>query len=116
MIVRVEIEEDDLTKEGEEQLEADAARKIPDSNASQWHKLIYFINKIKGGVDKPDYLRINNKFIRQYVEIERVENTPGSVAGAGSGDFHHYRLQRRKEKYRMAKMQWLFKTVITIYK
>eukprot|EP01022_Parablepharisma_sp_SALTPOND_P013996 TRINITY_DN1882_c0_g1_i1.p4 TRINITY_DN1882_c0_g1~~TRINITY_DN1882_c0_g1_i1.p4 ORF type:complete len:202 (+),score=51.56 TRINITY_DN1882_c0_g1_i1:1723-2328(+) len=54
----------------------------------------------------PDYRRINNKFIRSSVEIEKTVNISGSTAGAGSGDFHRYRIQRRKEKYRMAKMEF----------
>jgi len=35
-----------------------------------------------------------------------VHNTPGSSAGAGSGEFHLYRQQRRREGFRLAKMEW----------
>ena len=110
MIVRVEIEEDDLTKEENNQGEEERRGKMGNEGTIGTQNTN--ITKPKSALDKPDYLKINNKFIRQYVEIERVENTTSSTAGAGSGDFHHYRLQRRKEKYRMAKMQWLFQTVI----
>jgi hypothetical protein len=67
------------------------------------------------GSDKPDYLKNNNKFINGVVEIEKIENGAGSTAGAGSGDFHHYRSQRRRERYRVAKMEWQFKQVITLF-
>ena len=56
--------------------------------------------------EKPDYLKNNNKFLPEYIYIEKVENVYGSTAGAGSGDFHHYRSQRRRERYRLAKMDW----------
>jgi len=34
-----------------------------------------------------------------------IKNTPGSTAGAGSGDFHQYRYLRRKEMFRVRKME-----------
>lgn len=34
----------------------------------------------------------------------RVNNTSGSSAGSGSGDFHQYRRMRRKEQDRLARM------------
>ncbi|KAK9077193.1 hypothetical protein SSX86_005529 [Deinandra increscens subsp. villosa] len=34
----------------------------------------------------------------------RVNNTSGSSAGSGSGDFHQYRQMRRKEQDRLARM------------
>jgi len=34
-----------------------------------------------------------------------ISNTPGSTAGAGSGDFHQYRMQRRKENFRVARLE-----------
>jgi len=33
-----------------------------------------------------------------------IKNTPGSTAGSGSGDFHQYRMQRRKEMFRLANL------------
>ncbi|KAI4295698.1 hypothetical protein L6164_035715 [Bauhinia variegata] len=35
----------------------------------------------------------------------RVNNTSGSSAGSGSGDFHQYRQMRRKEQDRLARME-----------
>ena len=56
--------------------------------------------------EKPHYLRSHNKFINEAVKIEKMRNTPGSTAGAGSGDYHAYRIERRKERYRLAKLDW----------
>ena len=54
----------------------------------------------------PDYRRVNNKFINDSVEIEKTVNIAGSTAGAGSGEFNRYRIQRRQERYRLAKLEF----------
>ena len=53
----------------------------------------------------PDYMKQNTKFIHSSVKVEKTQNTVGSTAGAGSGDFHLYRQLRRKERYRLVKME-----------
>lgn len=40
-----------------------------------------------------------------YAEVLILRNTPGSYAGAGSGQFHQYRMARRREMYRLGKMK-----------
>ena len=57
-------------------------------------------------LQKPHYLRGHSKFINEAVKIEKMRNTPGSTAGAGSGDYHTYRIERRREHYRLAKLDW----------
>eukprot|EP00245_Coleochaete_scutata_P010892 TRINITY_DN3937_c1_g2_i2.p1 TRINITY_DN3937_c1_g2~~TRINITY_DN3937_c1_g2_i2.p1 ORF type:complete len:165 (+),score=52.59 TRINITY_DN3937_c1_g2_i2:143-637(+) len=39
----------------------------------------------------------------------RVQNTSGSSAGSGSGDFHQYRQMRRKEQDRVTRMEVEYK-------
>lgn len=53
----------------------------------------------------PDYMKSNSKFISTSVNVEKTQNTLGSTAGAGSGDFHQYRQLRRKERYRLVQME-----------
>ena len=54
----------------------------------------------------PDYLKTHNKFVGdEKVMVEKVENIHGSTAGAGSGDFQQYRQLRRKERYRLVRME-----------
>jgi len=39
------------------------------------------------------------------IKVERINNASGSTAGAGSGDFHQYRIQRRRERARVIQME-----------
>lgn len=42
---------------------------------------------------------------RQTIMVEKIQNVCGSTAGAGSGEFHNYRRQRRKERARLMTME-----------
>ncbi|CAI9781036.1 unnamed protein product [Fraxinus pennsylvanica] len=48
-------------------------------------------------------LEVKLRRINECVPV-RVNNTSGSSAGSGSGDFHQYRQMRRKEQDRLARM------------
>uniref|UniRef100_A0A5B7AGB3 Putative PRKR-interacting protein 1 n=1 Tax=Davidia involucrata TaxID=16924 RepID=A0A5B7AGB3_DAVIN len=48
-------------------------------------------------------LEVKLRRILEHVPV-RVNNTSGSSAGSGSGDFHQYRQMRRKEQDRLARM------------
>lgn len=48
-------------------------------------------------------LEVKLRRINEHVPL-RVNNTSGSSAGSGSGDFHQYRQMRRKEQDRLARM------------
>jgi Protein of unknown function (DUF1168) len=37
--------------------------------------------------------------------VPRVDTGGGSISGAGSGDFHQYRIQRRRERARVIQME-----------
>lgn len=49
-------------------------------------------------------LEVKLKFINENVQT-RIQNVCSSSAGAGSGDFHQYRMVRRSEQERVRKME-----------
>ncbi|KAF5725566.1 PRKR-interacting protein 1-like [Tripterygium wilfordii] len=53
--------------------------------------------------EEEEDLEIKLRRILENVPV-RVNNTSGSSAGSGSGDFHQYRQMRRKEQDRLARM------------
>ncbi|XVF67512.1 hypothetical protein PTKIN_Ptkin10aG0127100 [Pterospermum kingtungense] len=53
--------------------------------------------------EEEEDLEIKLRRIIENVPV-RVNNTSGSSAGSGSGDFHQYRQMRRKEQDRLARM------------
>ncbi|KAJ7967519.1 PRKR-interacting protein 1 [Quillaja saponaria] len=53
--------------------------------------------------EEEEDLEVKLRRINDNVPV-RVNNTSGSSAGSGSGDFHQYRQMRRKEQDRLARM------------
>jgi len=54
---------------------------------------------------KPQRQKYPDEPMDFYAEVLILRNTPGSYAGAGSGQFHQYRMARRREMYRLGKMK-----------
>ncbi len=61
------------------------------------------IDKLFKRVDIP--LNLNKSKTKSSQPPEIIHNLPGSVAGAGSGEFHVYRHLRRKEMTRVAEIE-----------
>ena len=79
--------------------------------------LFSYLKKVKKKLETNFFKKMSRRIEKSNcsIEVEKFHNISGSTAGAGSGEFHNYRVQRGRERARQLIMEKEAQAVLYIY-